>query len=159
MPVQPTNPAVTPTPSPPHPPSLAPTSPPPATAGGIPQPPVKPQPRFSILEVLASAGFTGFEGGLLFIALNSFWGVSGISVGILGAILGGLIFAQYRRLIEGKDLPILAGITLALVLFVPALHQGFVLQQVLVVAVLAGAGAIALTALFRLIYQLLLRFL
>jgi serine/threonine-protein kinase len=166
-PVQPSTPPVTPTPLPPNPPSPVSPPPPPSAvvspsptpAGGIPQPPVKRQPRFAILEVLASAGFTGFEGGLLFITLNGFLGVSGISIGILGMVLGGLIFAQYRRILEGKDLPILAGITLALVLFVPALHQGFVLQQVLIVAVLAGASAIAVTALFRLIYQLLSRFL
>ncbi|MCP2732291.1 serine/threonine protein kinase, partial [Symplocastrum sp. BBK-W-15] len=109
--------------------------------------------------MLGSAAFTGFEGGLIFIALKSFLGISGISMGLLGGIVGGLIFVQYRRLIEGKDLPIIAVITLALMLLLPALRVGLELPLVMVVGVLAGAGAIAVTALFRLIYLLLSRLL
>lgn len=122
-----------------------------------PQPPVK-QPSFSILEILASAAFSGFEGGLIFIALKSFLGISGISMGLLGGIMGGLIFVQYRRWLEGKDLSIIAGITLGLML-IPALRVGIQFPLVMVVGVLAGAGAIAVTALFRLIYILLSRLL
>jgi serine/threonine-protein kinase len=44
-------------------------------------------------------------------------------------------------------------------LFFPALRDGFPLQVVVFVAMLAGAGAIAVTALFRLIYKLLSNFL
>jgi serine/threonine-protein kinase len=79
-------------------------------------------------------------------------------MGLLGMCLGGLIFAQYRRAIEGKDLPILAILTLLIVL-IPALRGEFPLAMVVIVAVLGGAGAIAITALFRLIYQILSRFL
>ncbi len=122
------------------------------------QPPAR-QSNFSLLEMLGSAAFTGFEGGLIFIALKSFLGISGISMGLLGGIVGGLIFVQYRRLIEGKDLPIIAVITLALMLLLPALRVGLELPLVMVVGVLAGAGAIAVTALFRLIYLLLSRLL
>jgi len=130
-----------------------------------PQPPVQQQaaiqqqkPRFTLLETLIGAGFTGFEGALLFIALKSFLGISGISVGIVGMIVGGLIYTQYRRIIEGKDLLILAGITLVL-LFIPALRVGLSIPGVILAGVLVGAGAIAITALFRLIYLLLSRFL
>lgn len=122
-----------------------------------PHPPAR-QSNFSLLEILGSAAFTGFEGGLIFIALKSFLGISGISMGLLGGIVGGLIFVQYRRFIEGNDLPIIAGITLALML-IPALRVGLELPLVMVVGVFVAAGAIAATALFRLIYLLLSRLL
>ena len=79
-------------------------------------------------------------------------------MGLLGGIVGGLIFVQYRRFIEGNDLPIIAGITLALML-IPALRVGLQLPLVMVVGLFAAAGAIAATALFRLIYLLLSRLL
>jgi serine/threonine protein kinase len=157
-------------PPPPPPVSYAPTTPPPppmrrqsAPAPSSPAPLVSPQPQFSLLEVLGNAGFTGFEGALLAIALSSGLGISGISVGLLGAGLGGLMYIQYRQMIEGKDLPIIAAITLAIVGFIPLLHtapfvQSFGLPAFLAVGfvgLLVGAGAIAVTALFRLIYQLL----
>ncbi|PSB01916.1 hypothetical protein C7B64_15765 [Merismopedia glauca CCAP 1448/3] len=73
--------------------------------------------------------------------------------------LAGLIFLQYRRWLEGKDLPILAAIAFAIVALVPILHGSLSLVQVALIAGLSAAGAIAITALFRLIYQLLSRFL
>ncbi|MBW4576827.1 MAG: serine/threonine protein kinase [Aphanothece sp. CMT-3BRIN-NPC111] len=132
----------------------------------VPQAPQPPQPpavnpqtpsksSFSTLELLSGAAFTGFEAGLLFIALRSLLNSPGISIGIWGMILGGLIFAQFRHIIEKFDLVIIAGITLAVIWFVPALHQGFDKQDLIVVSILAGASAIAVTALFRLIYKLL----
>lgn len=153
----------------------APPPPPPPTPKPQPavqqQPVVQPQPvvqqqpaiqrpksRFTLSETLISAGFTGFEGALLFIALKSFLGISGISVGLVGMIVGGLIYTQYRRIIEGKDLLILAGITLVL-LFIPALRVGLSIPGVILTGAFVAAGAIAITALFRLIYLLLSRFL
>ncbi|HEY9876730.1 MAG TPA: serine/threonine-protein kinase [Candidatus Obscuribacterales bacterium] len=109
----------------------------------------------STLELLGSAAFTGFEAGLLFIALSSLLTTSGISMGIWGMIMGGLIFAQFRRLIEKVDLLIIAGITLALVLFIPPLHNNFPIDFVIMVGILAGAGTVCVTALFRLVYKLL----
>ncbi len=112
-------------------------------------------PVFSLVKLLSGAAFVGFEGGLLFIALGSILQSPLISMGILGLVLGGLIFAQSRRVIKGKDLPIIAGITLAIIVFCPPLHSGFELVYVIIIAVLAGLGAIAITALFRLIYNFL----
>jgi serine/threonine protein kinase len=117
------------------------------------------QPSFSLLEVLGSAAFTGFEGGLLYIALTSALSVSGISLGIFGMAMGGLMFALHRRIIEKIDLLIFAGVTTALVLFVPGLHASLGIQSILVIAIISAAGAIAITAFFRLVYQLLSRFL
>ncbi|GAC1464979.1 MAG: serine/threonine-protein kinase [Chamaesiphon sp.] len=117
------------------------------------QPPSKP--GFSTLQLSGGGAFTGFVGGLLFIALTSLLSSAPISIGILGMILGGLIFAQFCRLIEGTDLPIIAAIALAVILFVPFLHKGFLIQNVVIVAIFAAAGAIAVAALFRLVYKLL----
>ncbi|MFE1746173.1 protein kinase [Coleofasciculus sp. H7-2] len=161
-PSSPSPPPPVPAQMPPRVPAPAATSPP--TPVPTPQPPAPiSQPssrrRFSLLEVLGGAAFTGFEGGLLFIALGSLLSSPGLSIGLLGMTIGGLLFAQYRRVIEKFDLLIIAGITLAIMLFFPALRDGFTLQLVVFVAMLAGAGAIAVTALFRLIYKLLANFL
>jgi serine/threonine-protein kinase len=103
---------------------------------------------------LGGAAFTGFEGALLGIAFVSLLPASGISYLIWLGIMGWLVFAQYRRLIEGKDLLVIAGITLAIVLFSP-LRGGLTIGAAFLTAVLAGLSAIAVTALFRLVYKLL----
>jgi serine/threonine protein kinase len=140
---------------------VAPQSPSPLpVAQPKPQPPRRSQqPAFSLVEILSGAAFTGFEGALLYIALVSWLPVSGVSMGIWGAILGGLIFAQFRRIIEKIDLVIVAGITAALIFFLPWLQGGLGLSSVLIIAAMSGAGAIAVTACFRLIYQILSRWL
>lgn len=114
---------------------------------------------FSILEILGNAAFTGFEGTLLLFALQSLLPSAAIAIGVLGMVLGGLIFVQYRRFIEGKDLPILAIVSLAVMLFIPVLRGGWGIQSIIVITVLVTAGAVAITAFFRLIYQLLSRIL
>lgn len=114
---------------------------------------------FSLVEILASAAFTGFEGAILATSLISIFSVSGISLGILGATVAGLIYAQTRRIIEKIDLVIIAGISGAIVYFVPLLQGGFTIGTILIVATMSSAGAIAITALFRLIYQILARLL
>jgi serine/threonine-protein kinase len=121
------------------------------------------RPRFSLAEVLGVAAFSGFEGGLIAIALSSLPLRPGISMGLTVAIVGSLIYAQYRRILEGKDLPILIAITLAItIVFRNALVPAWIITifgnpivGVLFVAWLAAAGAIAVTAMFRLIYKLL----
>ena len=113
------------------------------------------KPAFSTLELLAGAAFSGFEGGLIAIALTSLLSSPVISFGASALILGGLIFAQSRRWIEKFDLLIIAGITLAIIFFLPVLQNGLTIQVVAFLAIAAGLVAIALTALFRLIYKLL----
>ncbi|XGV99123.1 MAG: protein kinase [Leptolyngbya sp. BL-A-14] len=120
---------------------------------------------FSTLELLGAAAFTGFEGGLLAIALVSALGTSLLSGGFWLVLLVGLIVLQSRRIIERVDLLIAAGITLAIVLLVPSLHHiaallsGNVLVSVVVIAGFAGLVAIAATSLFRIIFNLLSTFL
>ena len=135
----------------------------PQTSQPVAATPINPQPlsgrrTFSVLEIIGGAAFTGFEAGLLFTALRILQGLSTISIGILFIIVGGLIFAQNRRLIEGKDLPIIVGLTLAAVLFL-AVRQSMSIPLVIAIALFTGAGAIAITALFQLIYRLLRRLL
>ncbi|GET43555.1 protein kinase domain-containing protein [Microseira wollei] len=133
------------------------------TPANPPPHPIPVRPRFSLVEVLGAAAFSGFEGGLIAIALSSLPLTPGISMGLTVAIVGGLIYAQYRRILEGKDLPILIGITLAIVvIFRNALVPAWIITLfgnpivgVLFVAGLTAAGAIAVTALFRIIYKLL----
>lgn len=112
--------------------------------------------KFSSLEILFGAAFTGFEGGLLFIALGTLLPTPGIVIGGCVAILALLIFAQNRRFIEGKDLPIIAVITGLIVWFSP-LRGGLALDVVLIASVGAALSAVAVTALFRLVYVLVAR--
>jgi serine/threonine-protein kinase len=132
-------------------------------------PPAPARPPFSTLEILAGAAFAGFEGGLLAIALASLIGtvINPVYwVGLL-SVVGLMVFAQSRRWIERFDLVIIAGITLALVLFVPGLHQSVVrltgigasIQGILFIAIFVALIALAVTTLFRLIYNLLSRML
>lgn len=125
-----------------------------------PQPPIAPvvKPQFSLLEMIGSSAFTGFEGALLAIALNNLVGLNPLTVGIWGIMVGGLVFAQYRRIIEKKDLPILVVLS-SLIMLIPALNHSVGFMATLFIGVFAGAGAISVMALFRLVYQLLSRFL
>jgi len=110
--------------------------------------------RFSLGETFANAAFTGFEGTLLVIAFNSL--VPSVGIVIAFMILGGLVLALFKKVIEGKDIPIIAAITLALML-IPQLQGSLSFPEIAIIAVMAAIGAIAITAFFRLIYQIILR--
>ncbi|MCY7386220.1 MAG: serine/threonine protein kinase [Microcoleus sp. CAN_BIN18] len=157
-------PPTVPTPPPLPPPQAPPTQQPPtvipATAPGGLQ--ASPRGTFSIWEVLGGAAFTGFEGGLLAIALTSLLPSPGLSMGLLGMIVGGLIYGQYRRSIEQTEMLIIGAGTFAMLWFFPVLRSaaigiygGSPIAGVLFVGWLAALGAIAVTAIFRLIYKLL----
>ncbi len=158
----------------PNPVPAPPSAGPPAGAVVPAPPPVKPaRPRaqstvapFSLIEMMGSAAFTGFEGGLLAIALFSLPIPSPLNAGLWLLLAIGLVFAQSRRIIEKIDLLILSGITLGLVIFVPLFHRvvlpfaaGSPLVLIVLVAGLLGLGAVAAATLFRLIYKLLSTFL
>ena len=115
----------------------------------------KPQPSFSTWELLGGAAFSGFEGALIAIALNSFLG-SAIITGVIGALLLGIIiFAQTRRWIEKFDLLLIPVITLAVIIFVPFLQGGIAISQIILLAVAGGLATIAVTSIYRIIYQIL----
>ncbi|HEY9781506.1 MAG TPA: serine/threonine-protein kinase [Leptolyngbyaceae cyanobacterium] len=135
-----------------------------ALKSNIPAPSLQHQPSsskparltFSTLEILASAAFTGFEGSLIVIALYSLLSAQpGLAWGIAVLILALLIFAQSRRWIEKVDLLIISSITLVIIFLVPVLHSGFTISVVGLLAVATALIAIALTALFKIIYKLL----
>ncbi|MEG3911554.1 serine/threonine-protein kinase [Microcoleus sp. w2-18bC1] len=143
---------------------LQPTLPPPVRVPATPPGGLQPSQRatFSIWEVLSGAAFTGFEGGVLAIALTSLLPSPGLSIGLLGMIVAGLIYGQYRRAIEQTEMLIIGAGTVALLWFFPVLQTAAVaiypnspLTGVLFVGWLGALGAIAGTAIFRLIYKLL----
>lgn len=116
--------------------------------------------RVPLVSFLGGAAFTGFEGGLLAIALTSLLGTSLLGSGTWLLLLGGLILLQARRIIERLDLVIIAGVTLAVVVLFPPLRivlaaTGSPLQTALVLSILAGLMAVVIATLFRLIYRLL----
>jgi serine/threonine protein kinase len=119
----------------------------------VPPPPAKP--AFSTIELLSGAAFSGFEGALIAIALLSLLKSPIITLAVSAVILGILIFAQTRRWIEKQDLLIIGGITFAIIYFVPFFHAALSSGQVVILSVAAGLIAIAVTAIFRLIYKLL----
>lgn len=149
----------------PSPVSRQPTTPPPPSPGSITppgsaskpvaQPPARPS--FSTLEVLGGAAFTGFEGGLLAIALSSAISSPLVSTIIWASLLAALMWAQFIRAIAKQDLAIIAGVSLAIVLAIAPLRTGFTASEAILFSLLAGLGAIALTALFRLVYTFLSR--
>lgn len=149
----------------PAPPAAVPATPPaPAPAANV-----VPGRPFSLMEFLGGAMFTGVEGGLLAIALLSILGTTFVNPVfwlLMLAVLSALIFAQSRRWIERADLFIIAGVTLALVLFLPFLNDfapiravGSVFQTVVISAIFAGLFAVAVGIIFRLVYLMLSRFL
>ncbi|GAA6614956.1 protein kinase domain-containing protein [Scytonema sp. NUACC26] len=114
---------------------------------------------FSTIEILGSAAFSGFESGLIAIALFSLLKSPLLALGGSALILTILIFTQTRRWIERWDLLIIPAISFAIVYFVPFLHVGLTLQQLIIIPATGSLVAIATTALFRLIYKLLSRLL
>lgn len=150
--------------NPPPPPIIVPNPPTPAIANPSPNSPTpaisNPPPariktaRFSLMEVLANAAFTGFEGTLLVIALSSLVPSAGLVIAFM--IMGGVVLALYKRVIEGKDLPIIAVITLALML-IPKLQGTLSFPEIALIGGISAVVAIAITSIFRLIYQLILR--
>lgn len=166
--------AASPSPNPPpapKPPGTALQNQPPASTAQPPAPkPVAPSApavsaspsllRVPLVPFLGGAAFTGFEGGLLAIALTSLLGTSLLGSGAWLLLLGGLVFLQARRVIERLDLVIIAGVTLAVITLFPPLRlvlaaTGSPLQTAVVLAVLAGLMAVVIATLFRLIYRLL----
>jgi serine/threonine-protein kinase len=113
------------------------------------------QPEFALREILTGAAFIGFEACLLYIALSSLLPIRGIRMGVWGMVLGGLIFIQYRRSLSQRNSFLIAAITLASILLIPALRGQWDIQIIFSLAILSGASAIAIATLSRLIYKLL----
>ncbi|MEL7034308.1 MAG: serine/threonine-protein kinase [Cyanobacteria bacterium J06592_8] len=104
---------------------------------------------------LIRAALTGFEIGLLKIGLSSLLDSIPLVALITGGTIGGLIWAQYRQWIESKELAILVGISLALIVFIPALRLELSLTTILIISILVACIFMGTSFLFRLIYLLL----
>lgn len=120
----------------------------------------------STLELLGFGAFAGFEAALLAIVLLGLPLPLSVKGGLWLVCVGMIVFAQFRRWIKRGALVAIAGITLALVLFVPGLGRGVMLLGAgdprLLILVLSGLMAllgVAVTALVRLIYKLIAAFL
>lgn len=122
-----------------------------------------PQTSFSLFELLGSAAFTGFEGGLLAIALTSVLGTTLLGTGFWLLLVAALIVFQARRWIERWDLLILAAISLVIVMVFSPLRAVLVvvagnpLQTLVILAVVSALIAVAVMILFQLVYRLLSR--
>ncbi len=131
-----------------------PISPPPSPSSPSP-PPALSKPSFSTVELILNAGFTGFEGALLILLFKKFLATPGTILGCMA--IAALIYLQYRRILDKKDLLIIVGITVFLIMIF--MFFGFLSSTsfpfLLIRATFAGAGLIAITSLFKLIYQLL----
>ncbi len=129
-------------------------SPPPPLAPAIPP---MPKPRrsarhpFSLVELLSSAAFTGFEGALLAIALHVLTTSILLKAGLWCVLAVGLVYLQTNRTIERLDLPIIAGITLGLLVLV--LKVGLVSSMMVAISIALVTTLAVL--LFRLVYTLL----
>lgn len=114
-----------------------------------------PQKNFSSVDLLIHSGFIGFEGAILILGLKSFLATPGIIIGCI--IIASLIYLQLRRIIDKKDLLIIEAITVALLIF--SLLFGVLefesVSFLLISGLVIAAGLIAITSLFKLIYQLL----
>ncbi len=139
------------------------SNPPPSSQSN--SPPIQPkavraqtQP-LSLVKFLSNAAFTGAEGGLLAIAAFSLLGTTLFGGAAWLVMLGVLALLQWRRTIEGWDLLIISGITLAAVVFFSPLNAflGGQLPLILVITVMAGGGMVAIAVIFRLIFRLLSR--
>ncbi|MDJ0597969.1 MAG: serine/threonine-protein kinase [Crocosphaera sp.] len=121
--------------------------------------PISPSPTksFSSVDLLIYSGFTGFEGAILILGLKKFLSAPGIVIGCM--IMGGLIYLEYRRILDKKDLLIIGTLTLFL-LIISLFFNILVLDSVsflLISGLVTATGLIAVTSLFKLIYQLLSR--
>ena len=136
----------------------------PATAISNPTPPPAPpqvqqatQP-LSMVRFLGNAAFSGVQGGLLAIATASIIEAASIAIGAWVVMVAGLGFLQFRRIIEGLDLVIIAAVTMAIVIFFRPLHGVLTTPSmglIIVIALMAGCGMVMVAIVFRLIFRLI----
>lgn len=137
----------------------APPPPPLAASKPAPAPVVNPAPPMPLTRFLGNAAFLGAEGGLLAIATASLLTTIAVASGAWIIILGILAFLQFRRTIEGVDLLIILGLTLAAVVFFDPLNAllGGSLAPIIVIALMSAGGAVIVAIVFRLIFSIVSR--
>lgn len=110
---------------------------------------------FSLAEILTSAGFTGFESSLVYLGITNWLSPSGESLSFIVAIIGGIVFVVYRRLIEGIDLAIIATISAIIVAFVPKFRGSLNPLTVVASAISSAVVAMVITVFFHWGHKLL----
>ena len=132
---------------------------PPQSMAAAPAPVANPAPPMPLTRFLGNAAFLGAEGGLLAIATLSLLTTIAVASGAWIVILGILAFLQFRRTIEGADLLIILGLTLAAVVFFDPLKNlpWVSLSAILVVMVMSAGAAVAIAIIFRLIFRIVSR--
>ncbi len=147
----------------------APPPPPVAKKAAKPPKPVRPPAAtptapLSLRRFLGNAAFSGVEGGLIAIAATSLLGTGLVGHAAWLVLLAGLGTLQFLRVIEGFDLVMITGVTLAIVAFFGRLHQVLEeiwgvtgLEYILVIVLMTGGAMVAIAVIFRLIFRLLSR--
>ena len=146
-------------PTAPNPPisSVPPTSPP-TIPNPIPHPsPITPglKKSFSSVDLIIYSGFNGFEGAIVILILKEFIAALGVVLGCM--IISGLIYIQYRGILDKKDLLIIGIITVSVLMIASCFGvvASGLFPSLLIIGFIAGAGIIAVTSLFKLIDNLL----
>lgn len=125
------------------------------TSPSSPAPPAKTKAQ----ALLVHAGFLGFEGALVSTALLSTLGLSSVSVGILGGVIGVLAIAQFYRLLRGVWLLVVAFLTFGCVAGLPwLLGRGMpadLQQSVLWLLAIAACAAVTVAAIAVLLHRLI----
>ena len=108
---------------------------------------------FSLIELLSSSAFMGFEGALLAIGLHAATNVVLIKAVLWCLMTGMLVYFQSNRTIERLDFVIISGVTLAAVVMM--FKVGFVSTIVMALPIALVTMLAALV--FRLVYTMLMR--
>ncbi|MBF2057655.1 MAG: serine/threonine protein kinase [Cyanobacterium sp. T60_A2020_053] len=149
--------------------SSSPASPISPASPASPASPISPSeiPPLPLAHILRGAGFVGFEGSLLIIALNSALPFLSfpLVIGIWGGITGLIIYLLYKKFLEKWDLLIFGLVTVALVYFFPFLHSYLLINYqfnqitIIIIPLIIALGITAVTSVGLIIFQLLRCFL
>ena len=108
---------------------------------------------FSLVELLSSSAFMGFEGALLAIGLHAATSVVVVKAVLWCLMAGALIYFQSNRTIERLDFVIISGVTLLAVVMM--FKVGFVSSIVMALPIALVTTLAALV--FRLVYTMLMQ--
>jgi serine/threonine protein kinase len=104
-------------------------------------------------EILNQAALTGFEGALLWVSVFNLLNYPGLSYFIWLALMAGVVFGQYYRLLGTKELIALTLVNFIVMIAFPMLRGTYVIPVLIIHAGLAGLAVVALTAIIRIFYK------
>ena len=115
--------------------------------------PQSPRSPFSLIELLSSSAFMGFEGALLAIGLHAATSVVLVKAVLWCLITGALIYFQSNRTIERLDFVIISGLTLTAVVMMFKVGLVSSMMVALPIALVTTLAALV----FRLVYTMLMQ--